>query len=181
MKRVSLWFISLASLGFLLTACSGESTPGERFPSLVAQHIRINEDFNGYNSIPPTSGPHWPVPAPWGIYIDPVPNERQVHNLEHGGVIIQYNTDDSELIKRIWQFARRQPGFPCHIIVAPYPDMNFTIAATAWPGKPAVTVGGSPKYLDGARDTMDTLDVNRLQLFIDAYRNRGPERIPCSA
>ena len=37
---------------------------------------------------PPTNGLHRPVWANWGFYQQPVPYAYEVHNLEHGGVII---------------------------------------------------------------------------------------------
>ena len=88
---------------------------------LSAFHISETDTFAGYNSIPPTSGTHWAVPAEWGIYDEPVPNERQVHNLEHGGVMIQYNTDHAALIEGLKTLARNLPGFPACVIVAALP------------------------------------------------------------
>ncbi len=173
----SLGILGLILLSVALSACSG-SGPGETFQNQGAQHIADDATFDGYNSVPPTSGPHWGAPAPWGISTSPLPNERQVHNLEHGGVIIQYNTEDQELINNLTRFAQKQPNFPCFLIVAPYPDMPFTIAITAWPGKPALPPS-QPTYLDGVRDTMDAYDEERLQEFISAYREKGPERVRC--
>ncbi len=170
--------IAVAVLVAALSACSGGSGPGEQFSSLPASHIEDGTTYDAYNSVPPTSGPHWSAPAPWGIYGAPVPNERQVHNLEHGGVIIQYNTEDLELIRKLREFARSQSNFPCYLIVAPYPDMQSTIALTAWPGKPG-TLTTDATYLPGVLDTMDAYDEERLQAFVDAYRGKGPERVPC--
>ena len=172
--------IGIAALVLLgATAASCSNDPGETFPSLSAIHITDEETFDRYNSVPPTSGSHWNTPAPWGIYSQPIPNERQVHNLEHGGVIIQYNSEDPALINRLIRFTQSQPDFPCFLIVAPYPDMPFTIALTAWPGKPAMSPLGTPTYLPGVRDTLEEYDENRLQAFVNAYRNRGPELVSC--
>ncbi len=139
------------------------SRPGTFFSVLPANHISEGTAFQRYNSIPPTSGPHWASVAEWGIHAEPVPNGRQVHNLEHGGVLIQYNAEDTELVAKLEEFAKKQPGYPCYLIVAPYPDLPFTIALTAW----------------GVRDVMDLYDEASLQAFVDAFRNRGPEQVPC--
>ena len=171
--------ISMALLAAVLSACSGGSGPGEQFPSLSPDHLPDGTTYDAYNSVPPASGPHWDVPAPWGIYGVPIPNERQLHNLEHSGVMIQYNTEDLELIRKLRQFARDQPNFPCYLIVAPYPDMDVTIALTAWPGKPGTLSSGST-YLSGVLDTMEAYDEERLQAFVDAYRGKGPERVLCT-
>ena len=170
--------IALAVLAAVLSACSGVSGPGKLFESLPATHLPDGTTYDAYNSVPPTSGPHWGAPAPWGIYGEPIPNERQIHNLEHSGVIIQYNTDDLELIRNLREFARSQSNFPCYLLVAPYPDMSSAIALTAWPGKPGTTTSDST-YLPGVLDTMEAYDEERLQAFVDAYRGQGPERIPC--
>ena len=137
--------------------------PGDHFPIQPSSILPEEESFEEYNTVPPTSGPHWRQPAPWGIYASPIADERQVANLAHGGVIIQYNTDDSRLIARLEAFVRDQRDSPCHLILAPRTDMPFTISITAW----------------GVRDTMDAIDEERLQEFIDFYRGKGPEASPC--
>ena len=137
--------------------------PGEHLAMLPAFHISETDTFAGYNSIPPTTGNHWAVPAEWGIYDEPVPNERQVHNLEHGGIIIQYDSEDEGLIARLEELARSLRGFPSCVIVAPYPDMEHPIALTAW----------------GVLLTMDDLDEAAIREFANFYRDEGPERIAC--
>lgn len=146
------------------TSKTAEGGPGETFAILPATHIADNVAYDQYNSVPPTSGPHWASPAPWGVQAAPLPNERQVHNLEHGGIMVQYKSSDQALIKQLEEFAKKQPNYPCYLIVAPYPAMDFTIAVTAW----------------GVRDTMQAFDEAKLQAFLDAYRNRGPEKVPCT-
>jgi hypothetical protein len=44
-----------------------------------------------YDDPPPTSGPHNPCWASWGVHDTQTPPERWVHNLEHGGVVCLYN------------------------------------------------------------------------------------------
>ena len=121
-------------------------------------------DYFGYATLPPTFGPHWPEGAAWGVHTEEIRNERQVRNLASGGVLIQYNTDDQELIDTLTQFAKSQPDFPCYLIVAPYSDMESTIAVTAW----------------GAPDNMEEYDEERIQQFSDIYRGQGPDPEPCT-
>ena len=52
----------------------------------VAPGIRVH-----YQDYPPTSGMHWPSPAPWGVSELELSSETWVHNLEHGGVVILYH------------------------------------------------------------------------------------------
>ena len=68
----------------------------ETFEVQEARHVeKLPEGFE-YNSVPATSGPHQAQPlAPvvWGVYDDPLEQIKVVHNLEHGGVIVQYGPD----------------------------------------------------------------------------------------
>ena len=46
-----------------------------------------------WNTDPPTSGPHYGIPAVFGIYNEELEIARVVHNLEHGGIYILYGKD----------------------------------------------------------------------------------------
>ena len=125
--------------------------------------IPEGQEYLGYTSSPPTYGPHWPTAAAWGVRTDGIDDERQVRNLAEGGVLIQYNTDDLELIRKLRAFARSQTNFPCYLLVAPFERMEAAIAVTAW----------------GAIETMDEYNEERLQEFVDTFRGTGPELTTC--
>jgi Protein of unknown function (DUF3105) len=55
---------------------------GTRFPDMPA--------LSTYPSIPPTSGPHWPVPLSAGVYDSPPSLDQAIHSLEHAGAIVWY-------------------------------------------------------------------------------------------
>ena len=65
-------------------------------PSAVGIHLLISDipplhvDNPDYSKVPrpPTNGHHRPLWANWGFYQQPVPYAYEVHNLEHGGIII---------------------------------------------------------------------------------------------
>lgn len=152
-----------------------QAQPGRNVPLQGQQHINKGDRHAAYNSTPPTSGPHWNLPgeAPvsWGVYKEPIPNEAQIHDLEHGGVMIQYNCRDCpELVAQLEEFyerwwpENRLPLFPnsSKLIVAPYYDMPSKIALTAW----------------GRIDTMDAYDEPRMIRFIEAWRGKAPEQVP---
>ena len=107
---------------------------GEFVASLGNRHVGPHEvGLTKYNSDPPTSGPHLPAIARWGIHENPIPKELQVHNLEDGGVVVQYNCPQPgeeclSLIGRLAQIVRRYD----HAILAPYPGMSHKMALTAW-------------------------------------------------
>jgi hypothetical protein len=124
------------------------------------QHVPEGTTVTTYNSDPPTSGQHWGSVASWGVHTEPIPNELQVHNLEHGGIIMQYSCEDCpEIVAELEAIANQ---CPVKLITAPRPGMEHTIAVTAW-----------NRIL-----TMDELDREKIQSFIDAYADEGPERLP---
>ena len=128
------------------------------------EHVQPGESHPPYISVPPTSGWHYPFTASWGIHSSQIQDAAQVHNLEHGGVFIQYDTEDTELIAQMQTIAERQSGFPCYLIVAPYEGLDQPIALTAW----------------GVPQRLGSYDERAIQEFINAYRAHGPERVPCT-
>lgn len=112
-----------------------------------------------YISSPATSGTHSPTWERCGIFTDSVPDELLVHNLEHGFVNIHYNSDDAAFVGQLEAAARGLPNWPNYYIFAPYPDMQQTVALTAW---------NRVLYLDG-------VDEDAMREFADAYQARGPE------
>ena len=136
--------------------------PGKEYPDLGNTHIqRLGDPRAPYNSEPPTSGTHMPGIAPWGAYDKPIPKEYQVHNLEDGGVLIQYNCPKGcpDLLKKLegvfLKYKKRAEADKkyIHILLAPYPDMDTRIALTAWT----------------RLDTFNDFEEGRIDRFIEAY------------
>ena len=128
--------------------------PGVQMPDQGNAHIQtLDEPHVPYNSDPPTSGPHMPYIAPWGIHTEPIPRELQVHNLEDGGVVVQYKctTPCPDLVAKLTTIVER---YSEQVILAPYPAMKDTITLTAWT----------------RIDTFDRFDEARVVRFIKAYR-----------
>ena len=125
--------------------------PGTPVPIQGYEHIAsVDTPHPPYNSVPPTSGWHVATLVPWGVHKSPIPNERQVHNLEDGGVLVQYSClDCTALIAQLEALASRHEN----VIVAPYPGMSHRIALTAW----------------GRMQTLDAFDEDLITAFIDAY------------
>ena len=83
-----------------------------------------------WNSFPPTSGRHYGQWVLWGNYTEPQPLIKQVHNLEHGGVIIQYSSKVPRAeITKIADFWQSDPNA---MLVAPLPKLGDKIALTSW-------------------------------------------------
>lgn len=134
--------------------------PGQAVRDAGRTHIADDARGTGYTSDPPTSGPHWASVAPWGVHQEPVPNELQIHNLEHGGVIMQYSCDDCPDIKA--ELEGLANSCNVKLITAPRPDMEHLIAVTAW-----------NRIL-----TLDEMDREQIVRFINAWADKGPERFP---
>jgi hypothetical protein len=126
--------------------------PGTFVASQGNAHVAAEPVAFRYASDPPTSGPHVERIAPWGIHEQPIPRGLQIHNLEDGGVLVQYNcTECQDLIARLKEIVRR---YPDKVILAPYPGMQNRIALTAW------------SYLDA----FDEFEEERVVRFIEAHR-----------
>jgi hypothetical protein len=126
--------------------------PGVKMPDQGNVHLRTATDAHEpYNSDPPTSGPHLPYIAPWGVHTRPIQPELQVHNLEDGGVLVQYSCDCPELVAKLRDVVQR---YDKQVILAPYPQMKSRIALTAWT----------------RIETLSDFDEARIRRFIEAYR-----------
>jgi len=116
-----------------------------------------------YGTEPPTSGDHDAVPLADGAYLT-TPRERYfVHSLEHGRIAILYNPDlpeeDQLALKGIFL------DDPEGMILAPYEQMPYDVAAVAWTNLLGCDSYG-PESLDAIR------------AFRDEFRGKGPEAIP---
>lgn len=145
--------VVLAVVGYFAYRAAAD-LPGTFVASQGNAHVQLATDPHPpYNSDPPTSGAHLPYLAPWGIHTRPIPKELQVHNLEDGGVMVQYGCECPELVEQLAGVVKR---YRDHVILAPYPGMKSKIALTAWT----------------RIDTLDEFDEKRIVRFIEAYRGR---------
>lgn len=143
-----------------------------------------------YKTNPPTSGKHY---ADWirpGIYDQPQQDGYLVHSLEHGYIIISYNCDINNAAKDEATSSAKSNGSTqsailsqnfksdqckqlvsqlttiyeakgkTRLIITPRPNLDKKLALTAWQ----------------RLEKFDQLDQNRINDFIDRYRNRGPEK-----
>jgi hypothetical protein len=129
----------------------------ETFGDMGAAHIDASSPTPTYNSDPPTSGPHSPSAFPCGIYRQPVPDVSQVHDLEHGVVVVQYEPTLPVEQRDLLEDYARDAG--THIIVAPREGMDSPIVLTAWTKRLALA----------------TADRDDIAIFYDAFAQFGPE------
>ena len=139
---------------------------GERIPTQGRDHIPPGEEHASYNSVPATSGPHFSVPlapARWGVHEEVLADEVLIHNLEHGGIGVNYDCPDGceELVEQLAGIVDRAVDGGLKVIMSPYPDLGARIALTAWT----------------TLDKFDVFDEDRVKDFITALESssRAPE------
>ena len=133
-----------------------EPRPGESVSTSGAGD-HSGRPADGYSTSPPTSGPHLPESPAWGEQ-GALSETLQVHALEHGGVLVQYNcpTPCQELVSNLRSITR---DYDSKVILAPYSAMSSRIALTSW----------------GKIDLLDAFDLDRIEEFVKKNRNRAPE------
>jgi hypothetical protein len=160
------------------TAVTGSKSCVETsYPGLAPKHLTSPDQKVKYNSFPPSSGPHFQTPAPWGIYTESIQQTIVVHNLEHGGIIVQYGDVGQKAIGQIQSFFTHDPY---GLVVAPYPKLGKRIALTAW-NEPAYRQEGAFKDVNPGKGYVlmcTAFDGHAFAKFRDAHRNQAGERYP---
>ena len=123
----------------------------------------------GYNTVPPTSGPHWQEWSNCGFFTHDLPDELLVHNLEHGNIIVSYNFTDAARIEALRAALSAIPLAEEFAIARRYDAIpEGMVAITAW----------------GVLDRMMGVDAERIAKFFRDYPgNTGPEfpnGLPCT-
>lgn len=195
-----LFLLVLALLYWLIKAVTSPQ-PGTAVADQGREHVTPGAKVD-YSSNPPTSGPHFESWEKSGIYDQPLADGKLVHSLEHGYIIVSYNCDYAkksflpslsvyahveeentaspsstsdesshldlskwnedkncqELVSELTEFAKKMRLWK--LIVVPRPTLDSRIALTAWT----------------RIDKLDAFQEKRVTDFINAYRDRGPEK-----
>jgi hypothetical protein len=135
---------------------------------LISDIVPLHQDNPSYakQPRPPTNGYHRPVWADWGFYNQPVPYAYEVHNLEHGAVIIHLGVgiqaSAGTKVVRMWAdsppYTLILPGRPADV-----PPRGATV--TSW-----------QRAMICQTWTARTLAAVRA--YRDTYRGTGPEQVP---
>ena len=129
----------------------------ETFADLGGGHLADGETPPKYNSSPVTSGTHSANSALCGIYTTEVPDPIQIHNLEHGTVIIHYRQDLPQTeVELLRGYARSKPG---HILVAPRSDLSDPVVIASW-----------RRIL-----RLDSADLDTIDVYYGEFVRTGPE------
>ena len=143
-------------------------------PALLGQHTVTTPEgtSDAWNTDPPTSGPHYEVPAIWGSYDEPVNQAQLVHNLEHGGIAIQYGEDvPAATVAELEGFVQEHPR---GTVLAPHPSLGNRIALGVWVTESASEPENGTAHLAKC----ESFDEAAFASFFDAYQFQGPERFP---
>jgi hypothetical protein len=150
---------------------SGPASYGGSPPT--APHVTREVGYEEEQGLPPTGGPHWGSgpcstdlasstafcgPVPVGFYPQEAWDaESLVHNMEHTGVVVWYNTIDQEIVDDLREFA--EDNRSRFLVVSPFPEMEEeTVAITAWSRRLIMSV--------------DDYDRDKLKDFLDAHECR---------
>lgn len=161
---------AIAALGIAAVLIARQFGVGESAGRFVAgggvgDHIATGQAI-AYPSYPPTSGPHWNGPASWGFHTEPIADEIAVHNLEHGGVVVSYNSISADALARLRTFATSYPRDrygEVKLLVRPYDKIApGTMVLTAW------------NWID----ELTAYDEARVRAFMDAHLNKCCEPVP---
>ena len=138
---------------------------GELVPiSQDITHVREGQRVD-YNDAPPTSGQHWPATAPCGFYPDGLPDERVVHNLEHGNIVVSFNFTNPAQVTALRQVLDGVRQFDDWGVARSYDKIaDGQVALAAW---------GQLHRMDGVRP-------GEIGPFFEAFAGvAGPERFEC--
>ncbi len=122
-----------------------------------------------YAVLPPVGGPHNAIWMNAGVYTKPIPNERAVHNLEHGAVWITYDPDIGQSqVDQLVTFVRGQSLIPENEQTSPG-QANRYVDLSPWPQSnlPSPIVISSWGYQLRVNSPTDP----RLQQFVDTFRH----------
>jgi len=166
------WILTVAVIGaaaggvWWSTAAHPQNpTIGEPVPDEGYDHVPFGTVIQ-YRAHPPASGPHYPAPAPAGVYPCGLAPGYWIHSLEHGYIVLVYRPPVSQAM--LAEFQEMAKDFPkskfgnVKLVVAPYQDMLHNFAVLSWDW----------------RFWIDTLDRAQVLTFYRAHVDRGREDLP---
>ena len=160
------WLVGLGGLGLLvvlqvvINVVQEARLPGARFASQGNVHVSLGAATPPYNSDPPTSGWHTQELAPWGSHLEPQPDQRLVHNMEDGGVVLWYADGTPDENARHVAALEGVVGRYGRVVIAPRAGMPTPYALTAWQ----------------RLQRFDEIDPAGMRAFLEAYHGLDRHR-----
>jgi hypothetical protein len=139
-------------------ACAGDCVVEQlAYPDAYHDPLPIE-----YADLPPAGGPHNPCWASFGVHDAAVDDDRWVHNLEHGGIVLLHDCaaaggcpEDAASLSTVVQ---DRP----FVLVTPYSGLERPFAAIGW----------EVRMLTGC------VDLDAFVTFHDDHVDRAPESVP---
>lgn len=143
----------------LAAAAAGQAGCGQvqQFKDQGTSHLKPGETFD-YNSNPPTSGTHAPQPAIWGSYNQETPAPTLIHNMEHGGIIVNYKGQSNSTVDSIDSFVEQ---YTDGVISNPNPKIDKPVVIASW----------------GRTQQCERFSVDAVAAYIKKYCAKGPEKV----
>jgi Protein of unknown function (DUF3105) len=124
---------------YVTTGWPAASHNGPAAQALAHAHAHVTRPVT-YSVTPPVGGQHNAAWMNCGIYDKPVPNERAVHNMEHGAIWITYRPSlPASEVDQLRAFAQKQTvppsaeGAPSRYMdLTPYPGLPSPIVISSW-------------------------------------------------
>jgi hypothetical protein len=141
------------------SARSEPCLPGTAIAILSSPHLSAEALLTAqYNSVPPTSGPHFGIPPALGIYDSPLQASAFVHAEEHGHVVLAYSPSlPAAQVSALKAIAKAHPA---DVLMTPYPPLTGGLALAAW----------------GRLERFDQVDRPAIERFIGALAGRYDHR-----
>ena len=124
-------------------------------------------DANPYSGVPATSGPMWNSPANWGVYSTPQAEAQLVHNVEHGGIVVWYESDlDPEDVAELAAYVDAQTSQGL--------GGRYKFILTPWGGEEEL---GSPVVVTAWRNVLalESADTAAIDAFAREHYGKSPE------
>lgn len=144
----------------------------EEAEELGKDHVTEEVPLDTYNTNPPTSGTHAPMPAEDGVYPpgSSPSHEAWLHSLEHGRIVLQYRPGTpQEQIDQLRALAQEPvlgaPGGYHTLVLQNKTDMPYAFAAVNW------------TRLLGCKD-LSPASIDAMRLFREEFTDDAPERVP---
>lgn len=144
----------------------------EEAEDLGGEHVTEDVPLDVYNTNPPSSGTHAPVPAQDGVYPagSQPPHEAWLHSLEHGRIVFQYKSGTSqEQIDRLRALTQEPvlgaPGGYHTLVMQNDTEMPYAFAAVNW-----------TRFL-GCQE-LSPASIDAMRLFREEFTDEAPERVP---
>lgn len=140
--KVFIGIISLVIVGFVgfmlvknQSRPAQSERPGTAHEDKGQKHVADGTKLYG-GAIPPTSGDH-ASPVKWQAYDQEVPDVNTIHNLEHGGIVINYSpdlpADQVAKIKSLFTKPYSRSTFkPIKAVIAPRAANESPIIMSSW-------------------------------------------------